>query len=44
LWRGGGKIFRACPKRISSQKVNRKMYRAGIASILSQLHREGGCR
>jgi large subunit ribosomal protein L4 len=32
LWRGGGKIF--------SHKVNRKMYRAGLASILSQLVRE----
>jgi large subunit ribosomal protein L4 len=41
LWRGGGKIFPSSPDENFSQKVNRKMYRAGIASILSQLHREG---
>jgi len=41
LWRGGGKIFPSLPDENFSQKVNRKMYRAGIASILSQLHREG---
>lgn len=40
LWRGGGKIFPASPKDNFSQKVNRKMYRAGMASILSQLVRE----
>jgi large subunit ribosomal protein L4 len=41
LWRGGGRIFPNLPDENFSQKVNRKMYRAGIASILSQLHREG---
>ena len=41
LWRGGGKIFPSSPDENFAQKVNRKMYRAGIASILSQLHREG---
>jgi large subunit ribosomal protein L4 len=41
LWRGGGKIFPSSPEENFSQKVNRKMYRAGIASILSQLVREG---
>ena len=41
LWRGGGKIFPSSPDENFSQKINRKMYRAGIASILSQLHREG---
>ena len=41
LWRGGGKIFPSSPDENFSQKVNRKMYRAGIASILSQLHRDG---
>src|ERR1700687_6141046 len=41
LWRGGGKIFPNLPDENFSQKVNRKMYRAGIASILSQLVREG---
>ena len=41
LWRGGGRIFPNSPDENFAQKVNRKMYRAGIASILSQLHREG---
>jgi len=41
LWRGGGKIFPNSPDENFSQKVNRKVYRAGIASILSQLAREG---
>jgi large subunit ribosomal protein L4 len=41
LWRGGGKIFPSSPDENFSQKVNRKMYRAGIASILSQLVRDG---
>ncbi|MFM7293989.1 MAG: 50S ribosomal protein L4 [Burkholderiales bacterium] len=40
LWRGGGKIFPNSPDENFSQKVNRKMYRAGIAAILSQLVRE----
>ena len=40
LWRGGGKIFPNLPDENFAQKVNRKMYRAGIASILSQLVRE----
>jgi len=40
LWRGGGKIFAASPDENFSQKVNRKMFRAGMASILSQLARE----
>src|SRR5258705_13686208 len=40
LWRGGGKIFPSLPDENFSQKVNRKMYRAGIASILSQLVHE----
>jgi large subunit ribosomal protein L4 len=41
LWRGGGKIFPNSPDENFSQKVNRKAYRAGISSILSQLTREG---
>lgn len=41
LWRGGGKIFPNSPEENYTQKVNRKMYRAGLASILSQLVREG---
>lgn len=40
LWRGGGKIFPNSPDENFSQKVNRKMYRAGVCSILSQLVRE----
>src|ERR671936_1005462 len=40
LWRGGGKIFPNSPDESFSQKVNRKMYRAGMCSILSQLARE----
>lgn len=36
---GGGVTFAAKPRSFA-QKVNRKMYRAGIASILSQLVRE----
>lgn len=40
LWRGGGKIFPNSPDENFSQKVNRKMYRAGLASIFSQLVRE----
>jgi large subunit ribosomal protein L4 len=41
LWRGGGKIFPSSPEENFSHKVNRKVYRAGIATILSQLVREG---
>jgi large subunit ribosomal protein L4 len=40
LWRGGGKIFPNSPDENFSHKVNRKMYRAGLCSILSQLARE----
>jgi large subunit ribosomal protein L4 len=40
LWRGGGKIFPNSPDENFSQKVNKKMHRAGIAAILSQLVRE----
>jgi large subunit ribosomal protein L4 len=44
LWRGGGKIFPNSPDENFSHKVNRKMYRAGLCSILSQLAREGRLR
>jgi large subunit ribosomal protein L4 len=44
LWRGGGKIFPNSPDENFTQKVNRKMYRAGMASILSQLAREDRLR
>jgi len=40
LWRGGGRIFPNSPDENFTQKLNRKMYRAGMASILSQLVRE----
>ncbi len=40
LWRGGGKIFPASPDENFTHKLNRKMYRAGMCSILSQLARE----
>jgi large subunit ribosomal protein L4 len=38
LWRGGGVIFAAKPQD-HSQKVNKKMYRAAIQVILSELAR-----
>jgi large subunit ribosomal protein L4 len=44
LWRGGGKIFPNSPDENFSHKLNRKMYRAGMASILSQLAREDRIR
>src|ERR1044071_4179446 len=44
LWRGGGKIFPNSPDENFSHKVNRKMYRAGMAAILSQLAREDRLR
>jgi len=40
LWRGGGRIFPNKADENFTQKLNRKMYRAGMASILSQLVRE----
>lgn len=39
IWRSGGVTFAAQP-RDYTQKVNRKMYRAGICSILSELARQ----
>jgi large subunit ribosomal protein L4 len=41
LWRGGGRIFPNRPDENFSQKVNKKMYRAGMAAIFSQLARDG---
>ena len=41
LWRGGGRIFPNRPDENFSHKINKKMYRAGMASILSQLARDG---
>ena len=40
LWRGGGRIFPNRPDENFSHKLNRKMYRAGVCAILSQLARE----
>jgi len=40
LWRGGGRTFPNSPDENYSHKLNRKMYRAGMLSILSQLARE----
>ncbi len=37
---GGGRAFAAKPRSFA-QKVNRKMYRAAIAAILSELNRQG---
>jgi large subunit ribosomal protein L4 len=39
IWRGGGVTFAARPQD-HSQKVNRKMYRAAICTILSELARQ----
>ena len=41
IWRGGGRTFPNSPDENFSHKVNKKMYRAGICSILSQLARDG---
>lgn len=39
IWRGGGQTFAAKPQDFS-QKVNRKMYRGAMQSILSELIRQ----
>ena len=39
IWRGGGRAFAAQPRNYD-QKVNRKMYRGAIRSILSELIRQ----
>ena len=41
IWRGGGRAFPSSPEENFTQKINKKMYRAGMASIFSQLVREG---
>jgi large subunit ribosomal protein L4 len=41
LWRGGGRTFPNSPDENFSHKVNKKMYRAGMAAIFSQLVRDG---
>jgi len=40
IWRGGGKVFPNTPDENFGHKINRKMYRAGVASILSELARQ----
>jgi large subunit ribosomal protein L4 len=40
IWRGGGRAFPNSPDENFSHKVNRKMFRAGMAAILSQLVRD----
>ena len=40
IWRSGGRAIPNKPSENFTQKVNRKMYRAGMASILSQLVRD----
>lgn len=40
LWRGGGKTHAAVPRDFS-QKVNRKMYRGALRSIVAELARQG---
>jgi large subunit ribosomal protein L4 len=40
LWRGGGRTF-AAVNRDHSQKVNRKMYRGALRSIIAELARQG---
>jgi large subunit ribosomal protein L4 len=39
IWRSGGKNFAASPRNYT-QKVNRKMFRGAIRSILSELNRQ----
>jgi large subunit ribosomal protein L4 len=41
IWRGGGRAHPNSPDENFSHKVNKKMYRAGMAAILSQLARDG---
>ncbi len=41
IWRGGGRAFPNKPDENFTQKVNRKMFRAGIATILSRLAQDG---
>lgn len=40
IWRGGGKIFPNSPDENFRKKLNKKMYRAGLSVILSQLIRD----
>ncbi|MGL5631586.1 MAG: 50S ribosomal protein L4 [Azovibrio sp.] len=40
IWRGGGRAFPNSPEENFAHKVNKKMFRAGVASILSELVRQ----
>ena len=40
LWRGGGKTFPSSPDENFTNKVNRKMHRAALRAILSELVRQ----
>jgi large subunit ribosomal protein L4 len=40
IWRSGGVTF-ASKKRDYSQKINKKMYKRAMRSIISELHRTG---
>ena len=40
IWRGGGRAFPNSPEENFTQKINRKMHRAALCSIYSQLVRE----
>jgi large subunit ribosomal protein L4 len=40
LWRGGGRVFPNSPEENFTHKVNKKMYRAGVCSILSKLAKD----
>ncbi len=41
IWRGGGRTFPNSPDENFTHKVNKKMYRAGVCSILSKLAADG---
>ena len=40
IWRGGGKVFPSSVNENFKKKVNKKMFKAGMSTILSQLVRE----
>ena len=40
IWRGGGRAFPSSPLENFSHKINRKAYRAGMQTILSELVRQ----
>ncbi|MBX3628661.1 MAG: 50S ribosomal protein L4 [Nitrosomonas sp.] len=40
IWRGGGKVFPNNPQENYKKKINKKMYRVGMSTILSKLVRD----